>query len=347
MTNKKNQTSVYTGKIILKIAVTCSLSWEIGKLLGSAHPYLAPLSVILCMKSTLTQSLHFAMNRMVGTVIGVAFTAIVLIFFPKPNALILGLLIFAGLWIAKGLRRNQIVSEQLAITILLVLVFEPKSGNYIVDRLRDTSVGILLAVIIQLYVFPANYKKEIKKMIIPFTNQLSELFRRTAGWVHRGCHKDEGERLTQEIKHFLEMSQNTDKSLMEMNKNMKYYPLSAQKYRTITGYQKQLNSWRDAIMYLECTVKTVGKWSTTGLMSNMDRKNCSKQLKEIGEFFHHQAETLEAIRGEMAIEPFNMYVKPIFLHICLPEQINSPPFNIVFYQDTLDLVRSLNEINKL
>ncbi|GER66491.1 hypothetical protein BpJC7_06660 [Weizmannia acidilactici] len=55
--------------IIWKIAIASSLSWEIAKSAGSHHPYLAPLTVILCIKAMPDQTISFAVNRMIGTMV--------------------------------------------------------------------------------------------------------------------------------------------------------------------------------------------------------------------------------------------------------------------------------------
>src|SRR3954447_15545406 len=55
--------------LIWKMAVASAISWEIAKLAGSNHPYLAPLSVILCLQTTVNRSIQFSYHRMVGTVI--------------------------------------------------------------------------------------------------------------------------------------------------------------------------------------------------------------------------------------------------------------------------------------
>lgn len=341
MNRKKKQTSTYTGGLIAKIALTCSVSWQLAKLLGSAHPYLAPLSVILCMKSTVPQSLQFSIHRLVGTVLGVAIMGIVSNFVNKPNFWILGLLIFAGLWIAKGLRRNPIVLEQVALTILLVLVFEHKSGNYNVDRLRDTGIGILLTVLAQLYIPPINYKKEIKKVVTPFAYQLSDLYKRSADWVLRGCSNENRERLTQEIQQFHGVQHHTEQTLKELNKSLKYYPFSAQKQGLVAGYQEQFQHWRHGLAYLDGTVSTIAKWHAFGHMSAADRTIWSRQLEDIGSYFHDHAKALDNTRENKAMKPDYVFVDPIPLHVCLPEHIDPHPYNIALYQDTLELVQQL------
>ncbi|CAM3722059.1 hypothetical protein MEZE111188_05005 [Mesobacillus zeae] len=43
--------------LIWKMAIVSAISWKVAKLVGSEHPYLAPLSVFLCLQSTNNQSI--------------------------------------------------------------------------------------------------------------------------------------------------------------------------------------------------------------------------------------------------------------------------------------------------
>ena len=49
---QKKENSVFENQsmMIWKIAIASALSWEIAKFTGSQHPYLAPLTIILCIK---------------------------------------------------------------------------------------------------------------------------------------------------------------------------------------------------------------------------------------------------------------------------------------------------------
>ena len=74
MTKKKKKTENKTS-LVWKMAIASAVSWEVAKLVGSNHPYLAPLSAILCLQATIDQSIRFSFQRIVGTAIGVILTA--------------------------------------------------------------------------------------------------------------------------------------------------------------------------------------------------------------------------------------------------------------------------------
>lgn len=57
--------------VVWKTALGSAIVWELARLTGSKHPYLAPLTFILCLQASVGQSLRYALYRSVGTVIGV------------------------------------------------------------------------------------------------------------------------------------------------------------------------------------------------------------------------------------------------------------------------------------
>lgn len=138
--------------LIWKLSIGSTLSWELAKLFGSDHPYLAPLSVILTLQSTMDKTVSLSIKRVMGTIIGIVVTVLIASHM-TVNGWNLGLLILLGCFVAKYLKLDKKVLHQVALTILFVFVFEHQSNQYAFDRMRDTLVGVLVAGIIQLVWF--------------------------------------------------------------------------------------------------------------------------------------------------------------------------------------------------
>ncbi|WHY70150.1 FUSC family protein [Fictibacillus enclensis] len=138
--------------LVWKLALGSAVSWEISKYLGSSHPYLAPLSVILTIQSTVDQTVSISVKRVIGTLIGISVTVLIAKFF-KVEGWNLGLLILIGCYIAKYFHFSKKVIHQVALTILFVFVFEHQTRHYALDRLRDTIIGVLVAGVIQIVWF--------------------------------------------------------------------------------------------------------------------------------------------------------------------------------------------------
>ena len=132
-----------------KLAIGSTLSWELAKLLGSDHPYLAPLSVILTIQTTMDKTVSLAIKRMIGTVIGILVTLLIARYLPI-SGWSLGLLILIGCYITIFLKLDRKILHQVSLTILFVFVLENQTKNYAIDRLRDTLIGVFIAGILQL-----------------------------------------------------------------------------------------------------------------------------------------------------------------------------------------------------
>ncbi|GKU82618.1 aromatic acid exporter family protein [Niallia sp. NCCP-28] len=138
--------------LIWKLAIGSTLSWELAKLLGSHHPYLAPLSVILCLQSTMNQTITLSVKRLIGTVIGIFLTVLIAKKL-SVNGWNLGLLILIGGLSTKYLKSDKVTIHQVALTILFVFVFEQQTQHYAIDRMRDTMIGLAVGIIIQIVWF--------------------------------------------------------------------------------------------------------------------------------------------------------------------------------------------------
>ena len=134
--------------LIWKIALGSFLSWEISRHFGSDHPYLAPLSIIICIQATTDKTVSLAISRIIGTIIGIPIVVLITNHL-HVHGWSLGLLILLGGYISKWLKLDQSVMHQVALTILLVFVFEKQSEHYAWDRMIDTIIGVMVAVILQ------------------------------------------------------------------------------------------------------------------------------------------------------------------------------------------------------
>ncbi|WP_170846212.1 aromatic acid exporter family protein [Bacillus sp. MUM 13] len=153
MKTTKNQIQSENLSILIwKLAIGSTLSWEIAKLCGSIHPYLAPLSVIISLQSTMDKTIRLSIKRVSGTIIGI-FVTVLIASHMTVNAWNLGLLILLGCFAAKYLNLDKKVIHQVALTILFVFVFEHQTKHYAIDRMRDTLIGVLVTGIIQLIWF--------------------------------------------------------------------------------------------------------------------------------------------------------------------------------------------------
>jgi uncharacterized membrane protein YgaE (UPF0421/DUF939 family) len=140
--------------LIWNMAAGTFLAWELARLTGSRHPYLGPLSVILCLKPTADQSAHFALQRVGGTLLGILLMTWAAPHLPL-NGWVLGLSLLLGTGIAKALKLSDAVIHEVALSLLLVFYFERHAPGYGFDRAKDTMIGAGVGALLMALTAPA------------------------------------------------------------------------------------------------------------------------------------------------------------------------------------------------
>lgn len=169
--------------VVWKTALGCVVAWELARITGSKHPYLAPLTFILCLQVTIGQSLRFAAYRSVGTVIGVLMIGFFADNIPVTAwALGIALLVSTALMKVVGVK-DQLI-HQVALSILFVLYFENHSAGYAWDRAKDTLIGALVGVSFVTLLFPTNELRKAEQALETFVQHFVDAVEETAKAVH-------------------------------------------------------------------------------------------------------------------------------------------------------------------
>jgi gas vesicle protein len=270
--------------LIWKMAIASAISWEAAKLVGSDHPYLAPLSVILCLQTTIYQSILFSIHRIVGTVIGVL-TTVYLVSRLSMNGWMLGLLILGGTFIAKWLRRDETVLHQVALTILFIFVFERHSKDYAMDRIIDTIVGAVVALLVHMFFYPPDYTKEAAASLRKTTRQLSEIFADIASWIEFEWGQGRATKVENRINQF-QQELSTAKSLLKSaSKSLQYNPFGKKHHFTISICQSELKKQEKAYLYLSAIIGTFKSWEKECHLTPKEQSDIGRQMKALSEHF--------------------------------------------------------------
>ncbi|TLS35387.1 FUSC family protein [Pseudalkalibacillus caeni] len=316
--------------LVWKMALASGISWEAAKIAGSSHPYLAPLSVILCLQTTIGKSIHFSLHRIIGTVIGVSVTALIASHL-SVNGWTLGLLILGGTLLAKLLKLDETALHQVALTILLVFVFENKTAHYPVDRIRDTVIGALTAVVVHMVVFPPNFTKEAITKYNRFSNLLANSFYNTVTWLEGGCAKSEGDALQKEVRSMLSELHQTKDGIKQALNSLEFNPLSRKKKTELLGYKRKLNQLSTGLVYLEGAIETLRSWSAAGTMTAVNRTTWANQFQSMGSFYLTDKNSSERNNVILSAEK----------QVTLPYGTESQQYNISLYESTDRFLKSL------
>ncbi|MEL1135004.1 FUSC family protein [Desulfitobacterium sp. THU1] len=144
-------TSINNSKInnitIIQNAIGASLACELSKIAGSSHPYLAPLAVIICLHATLGESILHGYLKIIGTFLGALATGFIAPYIGS-NAWSIGLVVLLGMGMPRLLALSNEVGNHAAISALLILAFH-NNGGYTIDRVRDTIIGVFIAILVK------------------------------------------------------------------------------------------------------------------------------------------------------------------------------------------------------
>ncbi|MFM9277550.1 FUSC family protein [Paenibacillus jiagnxiensis] len=269
---------------IIKMSAASGIAWELAKLAGSRHPFLAPLSVILCMQTTIFQSIRFSLHRLFGTVLGVALTlwaADQMALNGWTLALLLALISAASLLI----EGKESVIQEVALSVLLVFALQKQSDHYGLDRIRDTFIGVSVGLAVHMIVYPPNLVKQADNKVFALMTSLSEQFTEAADWMLNGCHEDQKNVVESALQRFQKKLFQVEKQTEKAEESTKIN-LTAQSSRSLL--QNNLN--RVALMkqgaaYLERTVIIAAEWNSTGTLLEPERKQWANLLRRIGSYW--------------------------------------------------------------
>ncbi|UUZ90044.1 aromatic acid exporter family protein [Paenibacillus sp. P25] len=278
--------------VVWKIPLAAALSWELAKLAGSKHPYLAPLTVVLSVQLTVDQSVRFAWRRIVGTIAGVLFT-IVLMPYVGLSGWGIGLLLLAGMLIVTWLKLEHALTIQVALSILLVLELQSKFPSYSLDRIRDTLIGAVATLVIHILVFPPDSVDIARKKMIRFADHLSRHFAGIALWVQGGCPPSEAGPLHNALQPLFRELHQTTTELDQAEQSLRYRPFGRSKQGALNELNRQMQGLRSGYAGLAEMTGVLTKWSESGGLAAEDRQLWAGHLNALAGLVKEWKEKLE------------------------------------------------------
>ncbi|TDF98020.1 FUSC family protein [Paenibacillus piri] len=323
---------INTNAVVWKIPIAAALSWEIAKWAGSNHPYLSPLTVILSIQMTVSKSMKFAWQRVIGTIAGVLFTAIIAPYVGLSGWSI-GLLLFVGAVIVARLKLDHAMMIQVALSILLVLYFQSKMPSYPLDRIRDTVIGAAVAVLIQILIFPPDSIHKAKKKTIRFADHLSNQFDNAAKWVEHGCAANEAQTIQTELQTlFQELHQATTEA-EKADQSLNYNPLAHKKRNALNQLTRQLDQLRSGYANLTDMVRIFTKWSGSSFFTKEDQRIWADHLNKIAELVKEWKKMLDDPNAN-AFDP-----SAFALHIKAPSDIENYQYPLALYTNAEQIIQ--------
>ncbi|MDB4896009.1 MAG: hypothetical protein JWN15_2271 [Firmicutes bacterium] len=156
---------------VIKTAIAAGLAWVIAQqVLHIPLPFFAPLSVILVIQATIADTVQRAVNRLIAVVAGVVVSVLILQWL-HLSALTITLTLLVSMLIPTLLRINPLIIMQIGVTAVMVVVMHG-TGLFAVERIVETIVGALVAIVVNALVIPPNLDPAAEKRVRELTDLL-------------------------------------------------------------------------------------------------------------------------------------------------------------------------------
>lgn len=138
----------------VKTGIAVLLCVAISRLMGLESPFFAAIAAVISMENSITNSIMTGKNRMMGTFVG-ALAGLAFAYIEPNNVLLIGAGIIIVIYICNLFKWNKSVSIACVVFIAIMINMNGKSPLiYSVNRLIDTLIGIVIAILVNYFIFP-------------------------------------------------------------------------------------------------------------------------------------------------------------------------------------------------
>ncbi|WP_353892766.1 aromatic acid exporter family protein [Proteinivorax hydrogeniformans] len=170
---------MFVGMRIVKTAMAVTVSVVLADILGLNSPFFAAVAAAIAMQGNLVDSFSMGKYRILGTIMGAVF-AYIGSSFAHGNPVITGIGILIIIYVANRLDWNKSITISSVVFLSIMLdKNETASIYYSLNRVLDTFVGIVVAVIINFTIRPQYSRDKVydysEDLVKKYTNIIEML----------------------------------------------------------------------------------------------------------------------------------------------------------------------------
>jgi uncharacterized membrane protein YgaE (UPF0421/DUF939 family) len=161
----------------LKTGLAICLCVIVAALLRLEYPFYAAIATIISMENSVANSFtagkHRTMGTFVGAIVGAGFAMI-----EPGNAIYCALGVIVVIYVCNLLNWNKSISIGCIVFLAIMLNLQPGESPifYGINRITDTLVGIAVAVIVNLVVFPPKHEADLEKARKSVAKRMADLY---------------------------------------------------------------------------------------------------------------------------------------------------------------------------
>ena len=159
----------------IKTAIAVSLSVAISRFFNMEYPFYTAIAAIISMQTTVGESFKVGRNRMLGTMLG-AIVGVIFYFIHPSSVIIMGIGIMVVIYMCNLLGWNKSVSIAGIVFCVIMTNLDGRDPVfYALNRIFDTFIGIIIAVLVNYFVKPIDDYNNIEDKLTKIRCELNEL----------------------------------------------------------------------------------------------------------------------------------------------------------------------------
>jgi len=168
------------GMRTIKTSIAVTVSIVLANVLELNSPFFAGIAALITMQGSVIDSFRLGRDRILGTVLGASIGLIGSLILPG-NPILIGIGTIIIIYISLLLEWKKPISIAGVVFISIMLNLED-SGQllYSLNRIFDTFVGIMVAVLVNYFIYPPNSKDKIYKTSLELAHKASEVIKAVA-----------------------------------------------------------------------------------------------------------------------------------------------------------------------
>jgi uncharacterized membrane protein YgaE (UPF0421/DUF939 family) len=257
------------------------------------------------MQVTVEESLMRGYQRVLGIVGGIIVAELAMRFV-GIHAWSIALLVLIGTWAATLLKLGQQAVPQVGVSAMMVLTLGMGLGShsYALDRIAETVIGVVVAVLTNMLLWPPDYSDKARRYLLDAVEQLAQRFEAMADWLRRGAELREGEALRNPTRGYLSYVHETVNNVEQALKALRFNPLVRRKEEQLRRLEAQLIHIRQGYQHATGMMRTLLEWRRDGDMSQSDMERWSERLTEAADFIRAWRRRWEdTANGSDAVHP--------------------------------------------
>lgn len=171
------RTRIHVGLRTIKTALAVMLALAVAELLGSAMPIFSAIGAISAMSRTLGDALTACLTQLAGCVTGCVIGCLFLLMFPFESPLLIGLGIVLVILLGLRLHLEFAIPLSCIVFVSICLYDAGSPFFYSAARFGDTSIGLLIALAVNMLIKPYNNRAQIANMLTHFVQAFPDYLR--------------------------------------------------------------------------------------------------------------------------------------------------------------------------